>query len=249
MPFDGFPDTKVSEGFDTGTRLARLHRQTGALVHDFNNLLAVILNANEALADELDEASPGQDLARISQAAAERCAELVRRLMDLSHEARPAPVDCAEAVTATARRARLAASRSITVEVRLTAAPLLSAVDGAGLESALLNLCINASHAMPAGGTIMLTAQAWTLDETEAAALGVTAGRYNVVSVADAGVGMSPETLARATEPFFTTRRGRGGTGLGLAGVRDFAEAAGGRFGLASREGRGTRARLYLPCA
>ncbi len=249
MPFDGLLDSKVSEGASTETRLATLHRQTGTLVHDFNNLLTVILNVNVALADEVIEGSAGHELIQVSQAAAERCAELVRRLMDLSQAARPAPVDCAEAITTTARRARLAAPRAIAVEVRLTDALLLSPVDGAGLESALLNLCVNASHAMPSGGTIMITAQAWTLDETEAVALGVATGRYNVVSVADTGVGMSPEALAQATERFFTTRCGRGGTGLGLAGVRDFAEAAGGRFLLTSREGRGTRARLYLPCA
>ena len=252
MPFDGFLDNKApeaSEGSDAEARLAMLHRQAGGIVHDFNNLLTVILNANEALASELAEGSRGHELTRVSQAAAERGAELVRRLMDLSDDARPTPVDCADAVTTTARRARLAACRSITVKVRLTDAPLLSAVDAAGLESALLNLCVNASHAMAAGGTIMLTAQAWTLDEVEAASLGVATGRYNVVSVADTGVGMSPEVLAQAVEPFFTTRRGRGGTGLGLAGVRDFAEAAGGRFVLTSRDGRGTTARLYLPCA
>lgn len=152
-------------------------------------------------------------------------------------------------MAATARRARLAVPRSVTVEVRLTDAPLLSALDAAGLESALLNLCVNASHAMPAGGTIMLTAQRWELAETEARDLRLGAGRYIVVSVADTGVGMSPQVLAQATEPFFTTRRGRGGTGLGLCGVRDFAEGCGGRFVLTSREGRGTTARLYLPCA
>lgn len=249
MAFDGVIDPKVSEASQAEARLAAMHRQAGALIHDFNNLLTVILNANDALSAELAEGSLGQELAQVSTAAAEQGAVLVRRLMDISEGRRTAPVDCAEAVAATARRARLAAPRSITVEVRLTDAPLLVALDGAGLESALLNLCVNASHAMPAGGTIMLTAQRWTLAETEARGLALVAGRYIVISVADTGVGMSPEVLAQATEPFFTTRRGRGGTGLGLSGVRDFAEASGGRFVLTSREGRGTTARLYLPCA
>ena len=100
---------------------------------------------------------------------------------------------------------------------------------------------------MPTGGVIMLTAQRWTLSAPEASELAIAAGRYIVVSVADDGAGMSPEVLARATEPFFTTRRGRGGTGLGLSGVRDFAKGCGGAFVLTSREGRGTTARLYLP--
>ena len=250
MAFDGFgtPQTpEVTTGADA--RLAVMHRQAGALVHDFNNLLGVIMGANEALAAQLAEGSAARELADVSQAAAEQGAELVARLMDLSGGPQAAAVDCAEAVAATARRARLAAPRSVRVEVRLTDAPLLSAVDGAGLEAALLNLCVNASHAMPAGGTIMLTAQGQTLDERSARTLGLAAGGYIVIAVADTGEGMAPEVLAQATEPFFTTRAGRGGTGLGLCGVRDFAEAAGGRFVLTSREGRGTTGRIYLPRA
>jgi signal transduction histidine kinase len=250
MAFDGFGTPRTPEVHtDADARLAALHRQAGALVHDFNNLLNVILSASEALAAQLAEGSQAHELAGVSQAAAEQGAQLVARLMDLSGGPETAALDCAEAVAATARRARLAAPRSIRVEVRLTDAPLLSAVDGAGLESALLNLCVNASHAMPAGGTIMLTAQGQVLDAAAAGRLDLPAGRYIVVAVADTGVGMSPQVLAQATQPFFTTRAGRGGTGLGLSGVRDFAEAAGGRFVLTSREGRGTTGRLYLPRA
>ncbi|WP_293899253.1 ATP-binding protein [Phenylobacterium sp.] len=251
MAFDGFlhPDPKRPDTSDAEARLAALHRQAGALVHDFNNLLTVILNANEALAAQLPQGSTGRELAEAAQAAAERGAELVGRLLDLSQDPAQGPVDCAEAVAATARRARLAAPRSVTVEVRLTDAPLMGAVDGAGLESALLNLCVNASHAMPAGGVMTLTAQARTLDAACAQGLALAAGRYIVVTVSDTGVGMSQEVLARATEPFFSTRCGRGGTGLGLCGARDFVEAAGGRLVLASREGHGTTASLYLPHA
>jgi signal transduction histidine kinase len=250
MAFDGFADPKLIQDAEVADRrLAALHRQAGVLVHDFNNLLTVILNASEALAGETTEGSAARELAGVSQAAAEQGAVLVRRLMDISEGRETGPVDCAEAVSATARRARLAAPRNVTVEVRLTDAPLLSAIDRSDLESALLNLCVNASHAMPNGGTIMLTAQRWTLAATEAATLALSPGRYIVVSVADTGLGMSPEVLAQAQDPFFTTRRGRGGTGLGLASVRDVAEAAGGRFVLTSREGRGTTGRLYLPCA
>lgn len=244
MAFDGFQDPHDA---DPQARLAALHRQAGALVHDFNNLLAVILNANEALRGHLAEGTIAHELAQISQDAAEQGAQLVARLMDLSGDAETAAVDCAEAVAATARRARLAAPRSVSVEARMTDAPLLAAVDRAGLESALLNLCVNAAHAMPAGGCIRLAAQARTLAGAEAQALALAPGDYVLLSVADSGVGMSPQVLARAAEPFFTTRRGCGGSGLGLSGVRAFAEAAGGRLSLSSKEGEGTTARIYLP--
>jgi len=234
---------------DDAMRLAHMHRQAGCLVHDFNNLLAVILNANEALAALLPAGSVGRELAETGQAAAERGAELVSRLLDLSRLPAPSAMDCVAAVAATARRARLAAPRSVAVEVRLTDAPLLASVDGAALESALLNLCVNASHAMPAGGVMVLTAQAQALAGPEASAKGLADGRYVVLAVSDDGVGMSADVLARAAEPLFSTRRDRGGTGLGLSGARDFAEAAGGRLGLASRPGRGTTATLYLPQA
>ena len=247
MAFDGVSNPKELPAQDAEARLAALHRQAGALVHDFNNLLTVILNANAALAEDLGEDAAGHELIQVSQAAAEQGAILVARLLDLSQGSDTAPVDCAEAVAATARRARVAAPRNVTVEVRLTDAPLLTVADGAGLDSALLNLCVNATHAMPAGGVIMLTAQRWTLSAPETSELGIAPGRYVVVSVADDGAGMSPEILAQATEPFFTTRRGRGGTGLGLASVRDFAQGCGGAFVLTSREGRGTTGRLYLP--
>lgn len=246
MAFDGFHDHHDT---DAEARLAALHRQAGALVHDFNNLLAVILNAGEALAAHLPEGTMARELAQVSQDAAEQGAQLVARLMDLSGGPEAGPVDCAEAVAATARRARLAAPRSVAVEARMTDAPLMAALDRAGLESALLNLCVNAAHAMPHGGRICLTAQSQALEAPEADALGLTAGSYVVLSVADTGIGMSPELLARVMQPFFTTRRGAGGTGLGLPAVRDFAEAAGGALTLESREHEGTTARLYLPRA
>jgi signal transduction histidine kinase len=126
-------------------------------------------------------------------------------------------------------------------------APLTCRADRAGLESALLNLCVNAGHAMPKGGAIQVSAIPAVLSAETAQALGLQAGCYAALSVRDPGVGMSPKTLARATEPYFTTRKGRGGTGLGLAGVKAFAEDAGGALKLASVEGHGTTATIYLP--
>jgi signal transduction histidine kinase len=218
-------------------RLATLHRETGVLTHDLNNLLNVILAASEALAQSLPEGSGSRELADVSQDAAERGAELVRRLLALSEpqpQATPA-CDAAGALASTVRLARLSAPPGVVIRLEAPAGPMSCLADRGALESALLNLCVNAGHAMPGGGVMTLSA-------------GVS-GDTVVLSVRDNGCGMSAEVLARATEPYFTTRRGQGGTGLGLAGVRAFAERSGGRFELASRSGQGLTATLVLPCA
>jgi signal transduction histidine kinase len=234
---------------DADRRLEALHRQTGVLAHDFNNLLGVILAANEALAAALPEGSDARELAQIGLDAAEKGAELLDRIAALSAPAAPAkaPVDCAEALVSVSRLANVSTPADVTVVAMAMPAPLTCRADRAGLESALLNLCVNAGHAMPKGGAIQVSAIPAVLSAETAQALGLQAGCYAALSVRDPGVGMSPKTLARATEPYFTTRKGRGGTGLGLAGVKAFAEDAGGALKLASVEGHGTTATIYLP--
>lgn len=253
MAFDGFAERSQQSrrGARPADELVALQRQAGVLAHDFNNLLGVILAANEALAERLPEGSDSRELARLSQDAAERGAELLQRLVDLTRpEGGPQTlVDCAEAARSTVRMARMSAPEGVTVTARAGEAPLLCAADRAGLDSALLNLCVNAGHATPRGGSVIVAAESVELEGAAAAALALPPGRYVAVSVADTGVGMSPQVLARATDPYFTTRAGRGGSGLGLSSVQDFAARVGGRLDLVSAEGRGTTATLYLPRA
>jgi signal transduction histidine kinase len=230
-------------------RLEALHRQTSVLAHDFNNLLNVIIAANEALAARAPAGSDAYELAQIGLDAAEKGAELLERIAALSAQpaASGATVDCAEALVAVARLANVSTPADVTVVAMAMPTPLACRADRAGLESALLNLCVNAGHAMPGGGAIQVSVTPAVVSaETE---LGLEAGAYAAFTVRDPGVGMSPQILARATEPYFTTRKGRGGTGLGLAGVRAFAEAAGGALQLVSAKGRGTTATIYLPTA
>jgi signal transduction histidine kinase len=228
-------------------RLDALRRMSGALTHDFNNLLGVILSANERLAAELEEGSEPQRLALLALEAAERGGELLRRALSLGHEpaATPDPVDCAQAMQTVRRMARQAIAAQVRLKVSAPALPLHCLGDRTGLEMALLNLCLNASHATPAGGSINLDAREVRLDRSDR--LGLVAGVYVALTVRDTGAGMSPEVLARATDPLFTTKAT--GTGLGLSSVRDFAATAGGALSLWSREGHGTTATLYLPVA
>ena len=228
-------------------RLAALHRMSGALTHDFNNLLGVILSANERLAEELPEGSDEQKLALIGLEAAERGAELLRRALSLTQAevSEPEPIDCAEALATLRNLARQAIAPGVRLSVPAPVLPLRCAGDQTGLEMALLNLCLNASQAMADDGDISVRTSRTRLDVAEARRLGLARGTYVAFAVRDTGKGMSPQTLARATDPLFTTKAS--GSGLGLSSVTDFAKSAGGALALQSREGEGSTATLYLP--
>ena len=226
-----------------------MHRMAGALTHDLNNLLGVILSANERLADELADGGEQQALARLALEAAERSAELLRRSLSLSQTGEPhrETTDGRVALKTLGRLARQAVAPAVCVSVIHPRQPLRCAGDRMGLEMALLNLCLNAGQAMPDGGDVAVTARGTCLGGLEALRLGLPPGGYAVFSVCDTGPGMSPQTLARATDSLFTTKTG--GTGLGLPSVADFAAAAGGAFTIQSRLGHGTTATIYLPIA
>jgi PAS domain S-box-containing protein len=234
-------------------RLEAIGRLAGGVAHDFNNLLTVILSATESLVDGCapDEA---RRLAETSLDAAERGAELIRRLLAF---VRPTPraapaaasADAAAAVEATGRLLQRTLPEQIALEVRARAGLLYCRADRGELESALLNLCMNARDAMPTGGRIALEVELRVLDRAEAQRLGVKPGDYAAFAVEDDGLGMSPETAARATEPFFSTKCDTGGTGLGLSAANSLAVAACGALRIRTRLGHGTRVELLIPRA
>ena len=234
-------------------RLEAIGRLAGGVAHDFNNLLTVILSATESV---IDGCGPDETrrLAETSLHAAERGAELIRRLLAF---ARPAPrsaphaasADAAAAVDAAARLLQRTLPEQIALEVRAPAGLLYCRADRSELENALLNLCVNARDAMPTGGRLALTAELRTLDRAAAQDLGLKAGDYAAFAVEDDGLGMSPDTAARATEPFFSTKGDTGGTGLGLSAANSLAVAAGGVLRIRTRLGQGTRVDLLIPRA
>jgi len=231
-----------------GERLEALHRMAGVLTHDFNNLLGVILTSSETLAAELGEGAH-RELALVGLKAAERGAELLKRLLALAQDRPPGveTVDCGEVLETLRSLVRQAIPQGVSLKVLPAAGPLSCTADPTGLEIAILNLCLNAGQATPVGGKVVLKARAVRLDIAEAQALGVEPGAFAAFTVRDTGKGMSPATLARALEPLFTTRDD--GTGLGLSSVADFVASCGGGFTLNSQRGRGTTAVLYLPIA
>ena len=122
-------------------------------------------------------------------------------------------------------------------------------VDPGELETVFVNLATNARDAMPGGGTLTLSARLDAVEEGASHPAGLPTGRYVMLSAQDTGVGMSEETLARASEPFFTTKPEGQGTGLGLSMARDFAHQAGGAFRIESQTGVGTVVSIWMPVA
>lgn len=225
-----------------------LERMAGVLAHDFNNLLTVVMSAAEQLSGGLAQGSEQQELAMVGLQAAERSAQMLARMVALS-EQRPscaAPIHAGDVLRSAMRFVRHVAPAGVEVALEIATGDAAVLADRLALENALLNLCINAGDAMPGGGRLKLSAQLRHIDANEAPMLDLQPGGYVCFAVADTGEGMAPHILARATQPYFTTKGDRG-TGLGLSSVKDFARASGGGLAIASRLGEGATVSLYLP--
>lgn len=219
---------------------------TGGIAHDFNNLLAAILGSLELLRRRIRDDKRACELVDNAAKAAQRGAALTQRMLAFARrqEIKPSTVDLGELIGGMAGLLRQSLGPTIVIEFDIP--PGLSPVmtDPNQLESALLNLMVNARDAMPDGGIIEVTARDVTIDSDDLAVR--EPGPYVRLSVADTGEGMNEATLARATEPFFTTKSDGKGTGLGLPMVQALAQQSGGQLGLESREGVGTTAVLWL---
>ena len=219
--------------------------QNRCRAHDLKNLMTVVLNATEILAQaEAGDADRGP-LASASLEAARRGAAVLR---DLLADYAPPPrtrtlVDCCEILDATARLAVHALPAGVGLVVEPAARALRSSVDRDGLEAALLNLCKNAGEASPAAGVVTLSAAA--VAPADAYAMGLEMRGYVRFQVRDAGSGLTSEALAAAGRPGVTTKPK--GQGLGLISVAEFARREGGGLRIASRPGEGCVASLYLP--
>jgi signal transduction histidine kinase len=229
-------------------RLESLGQLTGGVAHDFNNLLTVIIAAGDSLLTRVsEELRPRVDSILY---AADNAAALIQQLLAFSRRQalQLAAVDVNAVVTA--MDDMLSRSLGARVETEFTLAPNLwrAYADRAQIESALLNLAINARDAMPDGGKLTIETHNAHLDDHYAAQNPeVTPGDYVALAVSDTGVGMTPEVLERALEPFFTTKEVGKGSGLGLSMIYGFARQSKGHLKIYSEVGRGTTIRLYLP--
>lgn len=227
-------------------KLDALGQLTGGVAHDFNNLLQVVSANLEQVAPRL----AGDARLAAAIGAVERAARLTRHLLAFARRQPLAPeaVDTARLLTAFADVLRRTLGETVQVQVVLGGGLWAVRADPQQLENAILNLAINARDAMPEGGRLTIEASNATLDDAYAAANSeVTPGQYVMIAASDTGVGMTAAQLARAVEPFFTTKPAGRGTGLGLSMVYGFTKQSGGHFKLYSEPGHGTTARLYIP--
>jgi PAS domain S-box-containing protein len=232
-------------------KLEALGTLAGGVAHDFNNLLTSMRGSAELLLRQAEPGGPVERAARRVLMAADRGQQLTAQLLAYSRPAaqRSEPIDLSGAV----REAHELLARTVGEDIRFElslAGDLWPVVADPGqINQVLVNLIVNARDSMAGGGTLSIGTANARLDASAAGGLDLEPGDYVRVTLRDTGKGMSPEVQARIFDPFFTTKGPGKGTGLGLATVLAIVQRHGGRIGVESQEGRGTRFDIWLPRA
>ncbi|MES3044983.1 PAS domain S-box protein [Sphingomonas faeni] len=244
-------EQQIEEMLRQSQKMEAVGQLTGGLAHDFNNLLTGMMGNLELLQMRVSRGRT-DDLERFvsaAQGAGRRAASLTQRLLAFSRRQTldPRPTDVSRLIGDMKELLRRTVGPETSIEV--VEAPDLwpALIDGTQLESALLNLCINARDAMPEGGRITIEAANKRVDDRAALQYDIDPGEYLQVCVTDAGTGMDAQVIARAFEPFYTTKPIGQGTGLGLSMVYGFARQSGGQVRIDSEVGLGTTICIYLP--
>ena len=242
---------RAREALAQSQKMEAVGQLTGGIAHDFNNLLTAVLGSLELVRRRVPQDEKILRLIDNAMEGARRGATLTQRMLAFARrqQLEPELVEVprlVENMTDLLDRS-LGPSFALTTDFPSSMPPVL--IDANQLEMALLNLAVNARDAMPRGGPITIAAEERRLSEGDDAGTGLSPGRYVRLSVSDHGHGMDAATLARAREPFFTTKGVGKGTGLGLSMVHGLAEQSGGRLILESVLDRGTTASLWLPVA
>ena len=230
-------------------KMEAIGQLTGGLAHDFNNMLTVIMGNLTGLREALPEAPEMTEFVEPAMGAAEGGAELIKRLLTFSRQQpiEPCAVEVNALVLDMARLIRRSVPRAITVSTTSRDDDLVAQVDPHQLQSALLNLALNARDAMPNGGQLGIETSLERIEGTAASDLEVPPGDYIQIAVTDNGTGMDGAILARVFEPFFTTKNFGIGSGLGLSMVYGFIKQSSGGVRIRSRQAVGTTVALLVP--
>jgi PAS domain S-box-containing protein len=243
---------KTEEQLRQAQKMEAVGQLTGGIAHDFNNMLAVIIGGLNLIQRRLSRGDTNVErLIANAMEGAERAAALTKRLLAFSRQQPldPKTVDANRLIEAMTELLSRTFGETIVVDTLLAPDLWTIRADPAQLESAILNLSVNARDAMPSGGKLTIETSNVAVDGTREDEQGMPPGDYVRLAVIDTGDGMSAETMARAFDPFFTTKPVGKGTGLGLSQVYGFVRQSGGHVRLQSQLGVGTTSNIYLPRA
>jgi signal transduction histidine kinase len=245
---------KAEEALRQAQKMEAIGQLTGGVAHDFNNILQVILGNLGTVETRLQSGAIDAGVlnrsVKTAIRAADRAATLTAQLLAFSRRQplSPQTIDANRLVTGMSEMLHRSLGETIEIETVLGARLWQTMADPNQLESAILNLAVNARDAMPSGGKLTIETANIRLDEAYAdMEEDVTAGQYVMIAVSDTGAGMPPEVVRKAFDPFFTTKEIGKGTGLGLSQVYGFIKQSGGHAKIYSEPGEGTTIKLYLP--
>ncbi|HEY1722967.1 MAG TPA: response regulator [Magnetospirillaceae bacterium] len=243
---------RVEEQLFQAQKMEAIGNLTGGIAHDFNNILAIVIGNLDLLTMEIADGSEARALVDTAISASLKGSELTKSLLAFSRRQplQPKMVSINKLLNDGAKMLSRAIGETIDVQLNLAEGLWSVSIDPSLLESALLNMMVNARDAMPNGGHIIIETRNTTLDAQYASENAeVIPGDYVVLEVSDDGSGMTPDVLRRVFEPFFTTKEKGKGTGLGMAMVFGFVKQSGGHIKIYSEVGHGTTIRIYLPRA
>jgi len=248
---------QAEEALRQAQKMEAVGQLTGGVAHDFNNLLTVIMGGLDSIKRETDKQPSDIDIPRLRRMqglafqGAERAATLTSRLLAFARRQplAPKPVNLNKLVSGLSDLLQRTLGETVELQTVSAAGLWLAYADPAELESALMNLAINARDAMPDGGNLTIETANVSLDENYVSKLvePVPPGQYAMLAVSDTGEGMDKDTIDRVFEPFFTTKAAGKGTGLGLSQVYGFVRQSEGHVRIYSEPGNGTTVKLYLP--
>jgi PAS domain S-box-containing protein len=242
---------RLEQQFLRAQRLESIGTLAGGIAHDLNNILSPVLMATQMLQLKFSD-EESQRWLQVMQNNVERGAAMVKQILLFARGAKGERITLQpkHLVKEIVKLLQETLPKNIAVKFSIPEEPWPLRGDATQLHQVLMNLCVNARDAMPKGGTLTITVENQTLDETYARLNPqARAGRYVLISVADTGTGIPPATLERIFDPFFTTKEHGKGTGLGLATAQGIVKGHEGFINVYSELGRGTKFTLYLPAA
>jgi two-component system cell cycle sensor histidine kinase/response regulator CckA len=231
-------------------KLQAVGQLAGGIAHDFNNLLTAMIGAADEVLARADVPQAVCDDVRQIRASAERGAALVRQLLAFGRQQtlQPRVIAINDAITEISSLLGRLLGSNVRLVLELENPGRMVRVDPTQLDQVLVNLAVNARDAMPQGGTLTLhTGHIRLFRPLTRGQEMIPPGRYVMIEVGDTGIGIPPDVLPRVFDPFFTTRRDRGGSGLGLSTVHGIVRQSDGFLAVESELGQGTRMRVYLP--